>query len=172
MTIRPLQDHTALRAREVGALDACRDRTADVVAGFPEVTTVACAARRVGTARRAAASAALAECPDPEQLWLASTDADCRVPPDWLIEMAKVAARGAALALGTVRPAAGLPPGMARTNRQAGTNRLPGAARPRPFSAGRGPPPAARRRPSCRACCTPTRRVPRPPPQAATSRRS
>lgn len=110
--IRQLQDHTALRARVVVALDACRDRTADVVAGFPEVTSVVCAARRVGTARRAAASAALAECADPEQLWLASTDADCRVPPDWLIEMANVAARGADLVLGTVRPAAGLPPGI------------------------------------------------------------
>lgn len=106
--IEELHRCTDLRGHVVVALDDCGDDTASIVAGFPEVQTVACAARRVGTARRHAADAALGRWGPPEQVWLASTDADCRVPIDWLTEMAAAAYRGAELVLGTVRPAAGL----------------------------------------------------------------
>ncbi|HEY8300568.1 MAG TPA: glycosyltransferase family 2 protein [Jatrophihabitans sp.] len=110
--IAELHERTTLQARVVVALDDCRDGTAEVVADFPHVQAVTCAARRVGTARRVAAGAALARGGDAHELWLASTDADCRVPPDWLTEMAAAAARGADLVLGTVRPADGLTAGV------------------------------------------------------------
>ena len=109
-----VQERTPLRARVVVALDDCRDRTAEIVAGFPAVQAVTCAARRVGTARRAAAAAALAGAGPLDRLWLVTTDADCRVPVDWLTAMAAAADSGADLVLGTVRPAGELAPGAER----------------------------------------------------------
>lgn len=106
--IAELHARTAVRGHVVVALDDCGDATASIVAGFPAVQTVVCAARRVGTARRHAAAAALARWGPPERLWFASTDADCRVPVDWLTEMAAAIAGGTDLVLGTVRPAQGL----------------------------------------------------------------
>jgi hypothetical protein len=89
-------------------LDACRDRTAELVARFRDVDPVVSSARCVGAARRMGALHALAG-RAPRHVWLASTDADCRVPADWLITMSAEAQSGARLVLGTVRPAPGLP---------------------------------------------------------------
>lgn len=63
----------------VVALDACTDTTAEVCASYG-VTTLAVDARCVGMARAAAAQYAVT-C---GARWLASTDADTTVPPDWL----------------------------------------------------------------------------------------
>jgi hypothetical protein len=89
-------------------LDDCRDRTADLVAGFPDTRTVISSARCVGAARRLGAVHALAG-RALREVWLANTDADCRVPADWLITMLTAATSGVPLVLGTVRPAPGLP---------------------------------------------------------------
>ncbi len=71
------------------------------------------AARRVGLARRAGSSVALAGAAAPDRLWLASTDADSQVPVDWLTGMVGLADDGADLVLGTVVPAGDpLPPGV------------------------------------------------------------
>ncbi len=105
--IAELQSVLGVAGHVVVALDACRDDTAKIVAGFPRVHSAVCHARRVGAARRAGVSAALDRWGPPEQLWLASTDADCRVPSNWLTEMIS-AARSSELVLGTVRPANGL----------------------------------------------------------------
>ena len=110
--ITALGTRPAIRVRVIVALDDCRDATADVVAGFPRVEVVTCAARRVGTARRTAAAAALARAVDPDELWLAGTDADCEVPGDWLAEMLALADDGADVVLGTVRPVGDLGPGV------------------------------------------------------------
>jgi glycosyltransferase involved in cell wall biosynthesis len=69
--------------RTVVVLDACRDRTADVALAHG-VETVMIAERRVGRARDAGC-AALLDGPGPRPGWLATTDADSRVPPDWLL---------------------------------------------------------------------------------------
>lgn len=61
------------------ALDRCRDATAAICAGL-RVPTVRLEARNVGQARAVAADALLRA----GARWLASTDADTRVPPDWL----------------------------------------------------------------------------------------
>ncbi len=112
--IAELHDRTAVRGHVVVALDDCRDATADIVATFPHVISVTCAARRVGGARRRAAAAALHRWGPPERVWLASTDADCRVPADWLTSMVALLEQGMDVVLGTVRPTAGLPTGVER----------------------------------------------------------
>jgi hypothetical protein len=106
--IAQLHRHSTVRGHVVVALDGCRDDTAAIVAGFAKVRTVACGARRVGTARRHAAEMALARWGPSQRVWLASTDADCRVPANWLVEMMAAARSGAQLVLGTVRPRPGL----------------------------------------------------------------
>ena len=63
----------------VVALDACTDHTAAVCAEHG-ATTIEVHARCVGTARAVAAEYALAH----GARWIASTDADTEVPPDWL----------------------------------------------------------------------------------------
>ncbi|RZI97551.1 MAG: glycosyltransferase family 2 protein [Variovorax sp.] len=68
-------------------LDSCADGTADVVAMHP-VQSLALAARNVGVARAAGASALLAR----GARWLAFTDADSRVAPDWLVRQLELEA--------------------------------------------------------------------------------
>jgi len=82
--------------------DACSDGTAAVAARRPGVETLVSSVGRVGAARRAGVDVALRGCPDPRQLWLASTDADCVVPPSWITDQVQLADRGAELVLGTV----------------------------------------------------------------------
>lgn len=81
-SIRVATHCAALRGEAVAvvvALDDCRDATAAVCAAHG-VDTVVLDARNVGRARAAAADALLTK----GARWLASTDADSRVPPDWL----------------------------------------------------------------------------------------
>jgi glycosyltransferase involved in cell wall biosynthesis len=61
-------------------LDSCRDATADIVRACG-VEALALEVRNVGRARAAGASALLAR----GARWLAFTDADTRVSPDWLV---------------------------------------------------------------------------------------
>jgi len=80
--IRAAAAHRRLQREEVlvvVALDGCSDDTATACQQQGAVT-VALDARCVGSARAAAASYALAR----GARWLASTDADTVVPPDWL----------------------------------------------------------------------------------------
>ncbi|WP_432544196.1 glycosyltransferase family 2 protein [Kineococcus sp. SYSU DK002] len=81
--------------------DRCVDGTADV-ARAAGVRVVRTRAGSVGAARRAGVTAALIGLPLSQQ-WIASTDADSRVPAQWLRHHAAVAASGVDLLLGTVR---------------------------------------------------------------------
>jgi glycosyltransferase involved in cell wall biosynthesis len=93
-------------------LDACIDETPAIVARFAaadHVQVVTSDARRVGAARRLGALRALATEPTAERLWLANTDADSAVPPDWLTRMVTAADAGYQVVLGTVLPSAELP---------------------------------------------------------------
>lgn len=63
----------------VVVLDACTDETEDIVHRFG-ATALACAARNVGRARALGARWAL----DHGARWLAFTDADTAVAPDWI----------------------------------------------------------------------------------------
>lgn len=105
----------AVRARVVVVLDRCTDGTAEVVAAHRGVEAVASTARCVGTARRLGTERVLSTTADTATLWIANTDADSLVPPDWLVGMVDWAAAGADLVLGTVLPGPELAPaGRAR----------------------------------------------------------
>ncbi len=89
-------------------LDSCTDGTADVAAQH-DVRTLAVTARSVGAARRegvrAATRAVTAREPvTPDAVWVACTDADTVVPPDWLVQQVGAADAGAGLVVGTVVP--------------------------------------------------------------------
>ncbi len=91
--------------RVVVVLDACTDRTAAIVATHPGVVTVASGAARVGAARaRGVAHALRLDRHPAEQVWIANTDADSRVPPDWLTHQLDCAHDGADVFCGLVNP--------------------------------------------------------------------
>lgn len=93
-----------VRTRVVVVLDACSDRTAEVVAADPMTETVHSTARRVGVARALGTAHAVSSAPTHGALWLAHTDADSVVPPNWLAHMLAAAQDGADVVLGTVVP--------------------------------------------------------------------
>jgi len=102
-SLRVAARHPALRhvaVHLVPVLDACRDDSGDVAPGALEVQ-----AHNVGIARATGFAQVLdREAGRPvEELWLATTDADSTVPPDWLAEQLRLAARGAEVVAGTVR---------------------------------------------------------------------
>ncbi len=89
----------------VVVLDACTDGTGEVVAGrargmSPDVRAVAIDARRVGLARAAGFRGA----PRGPGSWYATTDADSRVPVDWLTAQVE-SARDHDVFVGTVEVA-------------------------------------------------------------------
>jgi len=79
--------------------DACTDRSANLAA-TAGATVIPVTDRNVGRARAAGVEHALRA--GPAGLWLATTDADSRVPPDWLGWQLRWARSGADLLAGTV----------------------------------------------------------------------
>ncbi|ROR90595.1 glycosyltransferase [Nocardioides aurantiacus] len=100
----------AVRVAATLVLDSCTDSSADLArrtaTGWGWLETVQVGLGCVGRARAAGVDRVRAAHRDlpPERVWVASTDADSAVPPDWLVHHARVAADGAALLTGTVRP--------------------------------------------------------------------
>lgn len=88
------------RVEVVVVADACSDRT-EAVARRCGVEVLRLDARTVGRARAAGASFLLDRGPS----WLATTDADSVVPPDWLTAQLDVHAEGADAWVGTVEVA-------------------------------------------------------------------
>jgi glycosyltransferase involved in cell wall biosynthesis len=103
--VRTASRHPALdavRVLTVVAADCCTDATA-AVARDAGALVVPVRFRNVGRARSAAAAAALASLGGvPERVWIASTDADSTVPPDWLAFQLARAAEGWDAVVGTV----------------------------------------------------------------------
>jgi glycosyltransferase involved in cell wall biosynthesis len=91
----------AVPVRVVVALDSCTDGTQEVCRHY-QVETIQLREGNVGLARSLAGRAALAGTGDPAAVWLASTDADSRVPPDWLRLQLALADDGADAVLGVV----------------------------------------------------------------------
>ncbi|MGO0575704.1 DUF3253 domain-containing protein [Ornithinimicrobium panacihumi] len=102
----------ALPVTVVTVLDRCADGTAEAVAratsAHPHVDWITIEATRgsLGGARGEGVEAGRAAYPHlrPDELWIASTDADSRVPTTWLEEQRELADRGLDLVLGTVEP--------------------------------------------------------------------
>jgi hypothetical protein len=93
----------------VVVLDACTDGTLAAVrradpAPFGQLEHIACQARSVGAARDAG-SRHLIAAHGPAGLWLATTDADSTVPPDWIVRQLAHARLGARAVIGTVQVA-------------------------------------------------------------------
>jgi cellulose synthase/poly-beta-1,6-N-acetylglucosamine synthase-like glycosyltransferase len=103
----------------VVSADSCRDRTAAVAAAHG-VRVVESDGGTAGSARAAGfdavlpALAGLPVLPGTEGLWLATTDADSRVPASWLTRQLDWAARGWDAVAGTVAVTdwSGQPPGV------------------------------------------------------------
>ena len=109
-----------LRLRIVVVADACSDGTA-ALARQAGATVVTLSARNVGRARAAGAREVLRHAPEDlpagtaAASWLATTDADSLVPPDWLARQLRYAAGGWEAVAGTVAVTdwTGHPPGTA-----------------------------------------------------------
>lgn len=102
------QAHPEVRARVFVVLDACQDGSARVVAGRDGVSAVVTQAGNVGVAR-ALGVAAAADWASTGRgaLWVANTDGDSVVPRHWLTAQVRMARRGHALVVGSVRPRTG-----------------------------------------------------------------
>jgi glycosyltransferase involved in cell wall biosynthesis len=88
--------------RVLVVLDACTDRTGDRTTRF-DVETVEVAHRSVGRARSAGFTHLLRRTDVADRHhWLATTDADSSVPPDWLVRQLAWRRRGADAVAGTV----------------------------------------------------------------------
>jgi glycosyltransferase involved in cell wall biosynthesis len=85
------------------AADSCTDRTVAVARAYG-ARVIRIGARSVGAARAAGMSELLrlSAGSDPAAVWLATTDADTVVPPDWLRRQISHAGQGWDVVLGTV----------------------------------------------------------------------
>ncbi|WP_410811532.1 glycosyltransferase [Micromonospora sp. 067-2] len=88
-----------VRTELIVVADQCRDGTA-AIAAQAGATVVELAARNVGSARAAGFAHALRG--GAEGLWLATTDADSRVPRNWIDWHRRHALRGTDILVGTV----------------------------------------------------------------------
>jgi glycosyltransferase involved in cell wall biosynthesis len=104
LAIREIRRARGLQVHLVVVADACRDKTAEV-ARQAGAAVVSVGARCVGTARAAGVREVLRRTRrlDPEDVWLATTDADTLVPARWLREQVRYADLGWDAVAGTVR---------------------------------------------------------------------
>lgn len=100
------QQHPQVDVRVLCVLDTCTDRSPEIVAATPGIVSLVTTAGTVGQARAEGVCEArrqLSQLPE-EALWIACTDADTRVPRNWLATHVELADLGADLLVGTVEP--------------------------------------------------------------------
>lgn len=100
----------SISCRVAIVLDQCDDGSSAIARRWGDrfgALVIQRGCRNVGLARRAGCLALLARWPgkDPAQVWLATTDADSRVPQDWLTVQLEAHMSGADLWAGRVRVA-------------------------------------------------------------------
>jgi glycosyltransferase involved in cell wall biosynthesis len=95
---------TDVAVHVVVVLDSCVDASAAVVAAYPWVQVVETDGGNVGTARGRGVARILDQTAGTpaERIWLATTDADSVVPPDWLTGQLGFARDGWEVVVGTV----------------------------------------------------------------------
>ena len=88
----------------VVVLDDCTDASRSIAVSRPWVTTIETSARNVGIARSKGTAAVLRWATEDglADLWLATTDADSEVPPNWLTRQLLLASQGWEVVIGTV----------------------------------------------------------------------
>jgi glycosyltransferase involved in cell wall biosynthesis len=86
-------------------LDDCTDGSRQIAQMHP-FPTMEVAAARVGHARARGVEAAMRELgrTPAQRVWIANTDADSAVPANWIVAQCELAAAGADVFIGTVRP--------------------------------------------------------------------
>jgi hypothetical protein len=104
VAIERLTDARDVAVDTVVVLDRCVDASLSIATARDFVTAVEVGAGNVGLARAAGCAEVLRGTrPDGYgALWLASTDADSRVPPAWLLRQVELAEQGVEVVLGTV----------------------------------------------------------------------
>lgn len=112
--LQDAMDHFSVDCRRQATvmvvLDSCTDGSADVVAALAvsdiRIKSMRTNAGAVGTARALGIRAVLDKLPPSclDGVWIANTDADTRVPADWLSVFASAADDGADAVAGTVEP--------------------------------------------------------------------
>ncbi|MGV8882036.1 MAG: glycosyltransferase [Rhodoglobus sp.] len=86
-------------------LDSCTDSSALVAAKYDDLTTITVDFASVGASRAEGVRVALESLRSPRSAtWIANTDADSRVPIDWLSRQIGLADAGADVLIGTVEP--------------------------------------------------------------------
>lgn len=83
-------------------LDRCTDRSPALVAAHPWARAVRIDAGLVGAARAAGVEHFARTATQPGRAWVASTDADSAVPPDWLVAHLEAADAGTDVLVGMV----------------------------------------------------------------------
>lgn len=94
-------DLVDVEVRALVVLDTCSDRTA-IRCAERGVETVSVAFRDVGRARAFGVAAVTRGNPPDASIWIASTDADSQVAPDWLAAQLRLRAVGADVIFGVV----------------------------------------------------------------------
>lgn len=85
--------------------DACTDETAELARAFDDVDVIEVADGAVGAARRAGIAHAIRSTHvSSRRLWLANTDADSEVAPEWIVDQIRAADSGHDVRVGGVRP--------------------------------------------------------------------
>jgi hypothetical protein len=105
--------HPAVTVRATVVLDSCTDDSMGVLSRHPWVDVATVESGVVGEVRARGVTRAREQAVGaPAQgVWIACTDADTVVPPNWLVAQLALAATGSELVVGTVLPdAADLPP--------------------------------------------------------------
>ena len=93
----------------VVAADGCLDTTVSVARGFSGIRVLEVESSNVGAARAAGVGAALrrvSRAVRSRNMWIANTDADSTVPPNWLSHQLALMRSGVDVMIGTVRPRA------------------------------------------------------------------
>jgi len=98
-------DPTTPHIEVVVVADACTDRTVEIACEFAGVRVCAVDGHNVGAARASGVELALEQLDCPlDRVWIGNTDADSRVPLSWILTQVRIARRGFAGMIGTVRP--------------------------------------------------------------------
>ncbi len=104
-------------------LDTCTDGSADICRQH-RVETIEVEFANVGRARHAGVISAIQSAVSASSLWIANTDADSRVTPDWVAEQVRLAEQGADAVLGVTDVTSELQASQLRAHQAAYTRRI------------------------------------------------